>query len=184
MIGARSGLLLGSLCLLAFPSWLAAQPVRPDAFDVEKRLSDMHATLTELLEQIDELRTELQQASPATDATADLITTTQTMPPAIVRDTSDPFVDERGLPPLAWTCPMHPEIHETHDGPCPICNMNLMQTRRAEAWTCPVHSVILETQAGVCPINGRDLIPIRLGLSWTCPDHLDVDELQPGICPG
>ena len=180
-LGASVAAMSACLALMGAPRLLAAQPVRPDVSDVETRLSEMHATLMQLLEQIDELRAELQQA-PAADAT-DQDTTAQAMPPAIVRDASDPFVDERALPPYSWTCPMHPEIHETHDVPCPICNMNLTQTRRADAWTCPVHSVILETEAGVCPIDGRDLIPIRLGLSWTCPDHLDVAELDPGICP-
>ena len=25
-----------------------------------------------------------------------------------------------------WTCPMHPEIHKTGPGQCPICGMNLV----------------------------------------------------------
>ena len=78
---------------------------------------------------------------------------------------------------------MHPEIHETHNVPCPICNMNLVETRRAEAWTCPIHSVILEGEDGVCPIGGRPLMPIRLELTWTCSDHPEVTSSEPGICP-
>ena len=116
-------------------------------------------------------------AEPASSAPA------ASTPPAVVRDASDPFVDEAAPPPFSWTCPMHPEIHATHDGPCPICNMNLVETRRVEAWTCPLHSVILETEGGTCPIGGRTLVPLRLELSWTCPDHPDVTSLEPSICP-
>lgn len=104
--------------------------------------------------------------------------------PAVVRDVDDPLVTETDLPPLGWTCPMHPEIHETHEGEvCPLCKMDLVATRRAEAWTCPVHSLILESEGGACPIGGRDLIPIRLELTWTCSDHPDVRSLEPGMCP-
>ena len=66
---------------------------------------------------------------------------------------------------------------------CPLCKMDLVATRRAEAWTCPVHSLILESEGGACPIGGRDLIPIRLELTWTCSDHPDVRSLEPGMCP-
>ena len=103
--------------------------------------------------------------------------------PSIVRSVDDPLVDESNLPPFSFTCPMHPEIHETHNTPCPICNMNLVETRRAEAWTCPIHSVILEGEDGVCPIGGRPLMPIRLELTWTCSEHPEVSASGPGICP-
>ena len=103
--------------------------------------------------------------------------------PSFVRSADDPLVDESNLPPFSFTCPMHPEIHETHNVPCPICNMNLVETRRAEAWTCPIHSVILEGEDGVCPIGGRPLMPIRLELTWTCSDHPEVTSSEPGICP-
>jgi YHS domain-containing protein len=30
-----------------------------------------------------------------------------------------------------WTCPMHPEIHRSAQGQCPICGMNLVFTKAA-----------------------------------------------------
>ena len=121
---------------------------------------------------------------PEADATSIEGMATVGAAPAVVRALTDPLVDESELPPLGWTCPMHPEIHETHAGGfCPLCRMDLVETRRAEAWTCPVHSVILEAEGGTCPIGGRELIPIRLQLTWTCPDHPDVSVLEPGSCP-
>lgn len=35
-----------------------------------------------------------------------------------------------------WTCPMHPQIHEEHQGDCPICHMRLVKiTQEASAAT-------------------------------------------------
>jgi YHS domain-containing protein len=31
-----------------------------------------------------------------------------------------------------WTCPMHPEIHKTASGQCPICGMNLVYKKTAK----------------------------------------------------
>jgi YHS domain-containing protein len=31
-----------------------------------------------------------------------------------------------------WTCPMHPEIHKTEPGQCPICGMNLVYKKTAK----------------------------------------------------
>lgn len=30
-----------------------------------------------------------------------------------------------------WTCPMHPQIHASHSGECPICHMKLVQVKAA-----------------------------------------------------
>ncbi|SUZ71485.1 uncharacterized protein METZ01_LOCUS24339 [marine metagenome] len=108
----------------------------------------------------------------------------QQSPPAILRSASEPFIDETTLPNIAWTCPMHPEVHELHDDTsCPICNMRLVETRRVAAWTCPVHSVIFERGEGVCPIDGERLVRMNLSLAWTCPEHPEIDTLNPGLCP-
>ena len=171
------------LVMAGDPPPALAQTPDVDATAQEK-LAALENALQALQRQIDEVRTGLlgQVGDPADVSMAGMATVGAS--PAVVRALADPLVDESELPPLGWTCPMHPEIHETHaGGVCPICKMDLVETRRAEAWTCPVHSVILEAAGGVCPIGGRELIPIRLQLTWTCPDHLDVSSLQPGMCP-
>jgi len=33
------------------------------------------------------------------------------------------------LPPLSWTCPMHPDVLEDKKGTCPICKMDLVPVR-------------------------------------------------------
>ena len=40
----------------------------------------------------------------------------------------------RTAPQADWTCPMHPDVHQSHPGRCPICGMTLeRQTPTAEA---------------------------------------------------
>ena len=36
---------------------------------------------------------------------------------------------QKAAAPVAsgWTCPMHPDVHAEHAGPCPICGMPLVQ---------------------------------------------------------
>ena len=87
------------------------------------------------------------------------------------------------LPPMSYTCPMHPDVLEGDPGTCPLCKMNLVGVRLVSMWTCPVHSVITEPKAGKCPIDHRDLIQVTLAISWTCQGRSDVNQLAPGKCP-
>jgi hypothetical protein len=87
------------------------------------------------------------------------------------------------LPPLSWSCPMHPEVVDNEAGKCPICGMTLEKVRLALVWTCPVHSDLTKMQAGRCPRDGRDLIRVTKALSFTCPVHTSIDVLDPGRCP-
>ena len=87
------------------------------------------------------------------------------------------------LPPMSWTCPMHPDVVESKAGNCPICKMNLVAVRLDSIWTCPVHSVIVEKKPGTCPIDKRELVRMTVALSWTCPDRPEINEISPGTCP-
>ena len=86
------------------------------------------------------------------------------------------------LPPLSWTCPMHPDVIAGEAGSCPICKMDLVTTRVELAYTCPVHGVIHLHEPGICPIDGRTLQPVTLEMVWTCPEHPEVLESEPGVC--
>ena len=87
------------------------------------------------------------------------------------------------LPPVSWSCPMHPEVVDNEPGKCPICGMTLEQLRLALVWSCPVHSELTKMQAGRCPTCGRDLIRVTKAVSFTCPVHKTVNSLDPGKCP-
>src|SRR5882762_76216 len=71
------------------------------------------------------------------------------------------------LPPVSWTCPMHPDIVDDKAGTCPICKMKLEPVRLDSAWSCPVHTAVAETKPGSCPICRRDLVRITVSLVWT-----------------
>jgi len=86
------------------------------------------------------------------------------------------------LPPLSWTCPMHPDVLEDKKGICPICKMDLVPVRLDSVWSCPVHSVIAESKPGKCPIDKRDLIQVTVAVSWTCPGAA-AESTEPGRCP-
>ena len=86
------------------------------------------------------------------------------------------------LPPLSWTCPMHPDVLEDKKGTCPICKMDLVPVRLDSVWSCPVHSVIAESKPGKCPIDKRDLIQVTVAVSWTCPGST-TEATEPGRCP-
>jgi hypothetical protein len=86
------------------------------------------------------------------------------------------------LPPVSWTCPMHPDVVEGTAGSCPICKMALAPVRLDSAWSCPVHTAVAETRPGRCPICKRDLVRITVSLFWTCPGS-SAHELSPSRCP-
>src|SRR5262245_22814807 len=86
------------------------------------------------------------------------------------------------LPPVSWTCPMHPDVVDDRKGTCPICKMDLTPVRLVSKWTCPVHAVIEEDRTGKCRICGRDLVQATRALTFTCPGHPEVSAIDPGRC--
>src|SRR6266849_692769 len=76
--------------------------------------------------------------------------------------------NQQKLPPLSWTCPMHPDVVEDKPGQCHVCKMRLVPARLDSAWSCPVHTTITRAQSGPCPICKRDLVQITVSLFWTC----------------
>lgn len=63
-----------------------------------------------------------------------------------------------------YTCPMDPEVRQSHPGPCPKCGMALelevpsTPATRIE-YTCPMHPEIVRPVPGSCPICGMALEP-------------------------
>jgi hypothetical protein len=89
---------------------------------------------------------------------------------------------DRELPPVSWSCPMHPDVIQDKKGKCPVCGMDLVAVRLDYVWSCPVHSVVEETHAGKCPICRRDLVQVTVALSFACPDNPKLQRLSPGSC--
>src|SRR5437660_4903882 len=83
------------------------------------------------------------------------------------------------LPPISWTCPMHPEILEDAAGECPICKMPLEAVRLETVFSCPIHSVVAQQHPGRCPICRRELVQATMAVSWRCDGKV---TLEPGRC--
>jgi hypothetical protein len=88
------------------------------------------------------------------------------------------------LPPLLYTCPMHPDHLQDDKGTCPICKMALEPVRIATElnYACPVHRVRIVAQPGTCPFDGRPLVPVVVTLHWTCKQSPDQKLMEPGNC--
>src|SRR5687768_2473925 len=87
------------------------------------------------------------------------------------------------LPPISWTCPMHPDVLEDKKGSCHICGMDLEPVRLVLMYTCPVHAVIEESKPGKCRVCKRDLVQKTAAMTFTCVANRDVSQLEPGKCP-
>jgi Heavy metal binding domain len=92
------------------------------------------------------------------------------------------FATARPLPPLSFTCPMHPEVVTDAAGACPICKMKLVAVRLESVWSCQLHPDLTRFEPGRCPTDGRTLVRMIKALSFTCPVHPRVSDVNPGRC--
>ncbi len=74
---------------------------------------------------------------------------------------------------VTYTCPMHPQIHATKPGNCPICGMKLVR-EKPKAAVSPVIKKKDEMQMPKSPIA-----PV----TYTCPMHPEIHATKPGNCP-
>ncbi len=79
-----------------------------------------------------------------------------------------------------FTCPMHPEVHQSAPAACPKCGMGLeplsphMPATRID-YTCPMHPEIVRDQPGSCPICGMALEPRTISLTEEAnPELVDM----------
>ena len=106
--------------------------------------------------------------------------------PAAAPQTANPGAppSPEKLPPLSYTCPMHPEILENKGGICPICKMDLVPIRLDSVWTCGTKPLAVVRDApGRCPIDGTALVQVTAVVSWTCAGGTE-ESASPGNCPG
>jgi ribosomal protein L37AE/L43A len=90
---------------------------------------------------------------------------------------------DRPLPPVSYTCPMHPEVVDNKAGACPICRMTLVPIRLDTVWSCSLHPDITSLAPGRCPKCRRELVKVIKAESFTCRLHPKVDAINPGACP-
>ena len=106
--------------------------------------------------------------------------------PAAAPQTAQPGAQAsqaENLPPISYTCPMHPEILEGKSGICPICKMNLVPIRLDSVWTCATRPLaVIQDGPGRCPIDHTALVQVTAAVSWSCPGN-GQESMSPGTCP-
>jgi heavy metal-binding protein len=92
------------------------------------------------------------------------------------------LVSSAQLPPVSWSCPMHPDVVEDKKGKCHICGMDLEPVRLVTVWKCPIHAVIEESNPGRCRICARDLVATTMAQTWTCAGQKNINQIDQGRC--
>jgi CopA family copper-resistance protein len=75
---------------------------------------------------------------------------------------------------VTYTCPMHPQIHASQPGNCPICGMKLIQ-EKPKLVTKPVVKKPMD-------MGKKDTMQMQL-ITYTCPMHPQIHATKPGNCP-
>src|SRR5262249_3276987 len=91
---------------------------------------------------------------------------------------------QKDLPPLLYTCPMHPEVLEENPGTCKICKMTLEPVRiEPEFWyACATRPAVLSQKPANCPFDGRPMVRVVVSVHWICGTNSDQKFMEPGKC--
>ncbi|MDI7774771.1 copper-translocating P-type ATPase [Asticcacaulis sp. EMRT-3] len=80
-----------------------------------------------------------------------------------------------------YTCPMHPDVHQSGPGQCPKCGMNLVPEAADSTDQATPDCCHGEHNHGVA--NPKHAPNTGGKVSYTCPMHPQIHEDKPGACP-
>ena len=98
---------------------------------------------------------------------------------ALVAQMDDPAAMPEAAGPVAYACPMHPEVTSQEPGRCPKCGMKLLASPAPTVTTyaCPMHPEVVSDQPGHCPKCGMKLLAASSERSVTAGhDHARMDH--------
>src|SRR5215210_3568807 len=148
------------------------------AISVTEGAPSAAATRFGQLRRAPELEAERAQLDRWLDAAPDKIL-------ALVAQMDDAAAMPGAAGPVAYACPMHPDVTSAEPGRCPKCGMKLLasQAPTVTAYACPMHPEVVSDQPGHCPKCGMKLLAASAPISYVCPMHPEVTSDQPGRCP-
>ncbi|ESQ79451.1 copper-transporting P-type ATPase [Asticcacaulis benevestitus] len=80
-----------------------------------------------------------------------------------------------------YTCPMHPDVHQSGPGQCPKCGMNLVP-EGADA-SEPSSHACCHGEHDHAAAKPQHVPKVGGKVSYTCPMHPQIHEGKPGACP-
>jgi FtsP/CotA-like multicopper oxidase with cupredoxin domain len=80
---------------------------------------------------------------------------------ALVAEMDDLTAPQPGAGPVAYACPMHPEVTSEQPARCPKCGMKLLATTPT-GYACPMHPDVTSEEPGRCPKCGMKLLAAEL----------------------
>ena len=80
----------------------------------------------------------------------------------LISDTTKTTVGEAKVQVDFWTCPMHPTVHQEHEGKCPICGMDLVAVQKTVQGDQPMTNVVARIKLPSSTGEQKEALSIKM----------------------